>query len=98
MDQLDKIFSIVGTPDDLTWPEFSQITQTQKIHIKQYPNRLGHYFPPSILSGKGFQLLEKLLSPCPDLRYSAEIALRHPYFQEEPVPADRCASLNVIAS
>jgi len=38
-------------------------------------------------SESGLELMNRFLAPCPERRISAEAALKHPFFEEEPRPA-----------
>ncbi|KAI9293775.1 negative regulator of the PHO system [Neoconidiobolus thromboides FSU 785] len=79
-DQLIKIFRILGTPTDQTWPT-----------INQYPNWRPNshpYYPPTNLANHiptndpiALDLIARLLMYQPHHRTSAQEALDHPYFQ-----------------
>ena len=100
LDQLDKIFKILGNPNDDNWPEwktsryFQQVQTTLKKKNKQ--NKLRDKFPiismseddPLFLSDEGLDLLQGLLTYDPNKRMTAKQALNHSWFKEEPFGAE----------
>ncbi|GAA0139560.1 non-receptor serine/threonine protein kinase [Lithospermum erythrorhizon] len=89
LDQIDKIFRTLGTPNDTTWPGYSKLPGAKGNFVKHQSNNLRKKFPPSsftgapFLSDAGFDLLSKLLTYDPERRISAEAALEHEWFQED---------------
>ena len=53
---------------------------------RKFPPPGPSYFGRPTLSDSGFDLLRGLLELCPQKRLSAAEALRHPWFQEHPLP------------
>ncbi|KAL6520530.1 hypothetical protein OROMI_032292 [Orobanche minor] len=94
-DQLDKIFKMLGTPNEKIWPGFSELPGVKVNFIKHKYNLLRKKFPPSsftgspILSDAGFDLLNKLLTYDPEKRITAEEALNHEWFREVPLPKSK---------
>ncbi|KAJ3079840.1 hypothetical protein HK102_003476, partial [Quaeritorhiza haematococci] len=87
IDQLNKIFQLLGTPTDRIWPGFSDLPNARTVNFANQPyNRLRSRF--AYLTENGLDLLSKLLTYDPDKRITAEEALRHPYFTESPLPKD----------
>jgi cell division cycle 2-like protein len=96
IEQIDKVFKLLGTPTDRVWPGFTELPLVRKIKFVQQPyNNLRNRFPArtpdgrAALSDKGFDLLNRLLSYDPARRISAEEALSHPWFDELPPPKER---------
>jgi len=83
--QLGKIFSILGTPTNITWPGFENLPHAHLIPKGSSTNVLRRFVPS--LSDSGFDLLVKMLSLDPRKRITASEALTHPYFLEFPLPA-----------
>ncbi|KAG0740121.1 hypothetical protein G6F57_000975 [Rhizopus arrhizus] len=93
--QLTKIFEVMGTPTKERWPTIDQLPDyPQLASFPQCPNNLKQVYQimgcPK--SESGFNLLSALLEYDPAKRITAEKALSHPYFQEEPKPI-----MNVLA-
>lgn len=79
-DQLLRIFKLLGTPTEQTWP-----------HVSEYPEykKTFPYYPPNHLSTKlgmidpvGLDLLQRLLQYQPNMRIAAKDAMNHPYFND----------------
>ncbi|KAK9301005.1 hypothetical protein QLX08_006493 [Tetragonisca angustula] len=88
IDQLNRIFKELGTPNDRIWPGYSKLPMVQKIPFAHYPvNNLRQRFSLS-LSDLGIEMLNKFLTYDPQQRISAEDALKHGYFTEAPLPID----------
>jgi len=81
IDQLQRIFRTLGTPNETTWSGVSLLPEYES-QVKSSNT----YNPKSFLKeelkmeGHGLDLLEKMLPYNPALRISAMSALRHPYF------------------
>ncbi|KAL5724763.1 cyclin-dependent kinase [Ranunculus cassubicifolius] len=95
VDQLDKIFRTIGTPNETIWPGFSKLPGVKVNFVKQPYNLLRKKFPATsftgspILSEAGFDLLNKLLTYDPQKRISADEALNHEWFREVPLPKSK---------
>jgi len=78
IDQLGKIFDVLGTPSEAEWPTNCSVMR------EAFPVRstrgLDAYFPD--LEPQALDLLKKMLVFRPDYRLSAGRALLHPYFSE----------------
>ncbi|OWZ70477.1 cell division cycle 2-like [Cryptococcus neoformans] len=85
IDQINRIFQLLGRPNDESWPGYSTLPLVQKI------NTVGPMFSTlrqkfKHLTYEGHNLLSSLLCYDPERRITAEEALKHPYFSEHPLP------------
>lgn len=78
-DQLLRIFRVLGTPTESTWPGVSQLPEFKPFPVFS-PHSLSQLFPK--LDANGINLLEHLLEFDPARRISAQEALSHPYFSD----------------
>lgn len=89
IDQINKIFKELGTPNDKIWPgppAYSELPQVKKMNIPQHPyNNLRSRFGANF-TDKGFDLMNQLLTYDPAKRITAEDSLKHNYFEESPLP------------
>jgi negative regulator of the PHO system len=75
-DQLQKIFRILGTPAEASWPGISLLPGYKPATWRAYPPMdLARPVPRAELLA--LDLLRRLLQPCPDMRPSAKEALQH---------------------
>lgn len=81
-DQLQKIFRLMGTPSERTWPGISQYPE-YKPNFHVYATQDLRLVLPQIDS-LGLDLLSRMLQLRPELRISAAEALRHPWFNDLP--------------
>jgi len=79
-DQLKRIFKLLGTPTDDTWPGVSQLADYKPFPM-YHPSTSWSQVVPR-LSSKGRDLLQKLLVCVPKMRVGAEHAMAHPYFTD----------------
>ncbi|GMP60884.1 hypothetical protein CsSME_00023570 [Camellia sinensis var. sinensis] len=78
--QLHKIFSIMGTPNERTWPGVTSLPFYRTNFPKWNPKNLVDFVPN--LEPDGVDLLYKMLCMDPSRRISAFDALRHAYFKD----------------
>ncbi|KAI8998353.1 kinase-like domain-containing protein [Gaertneriomyces semiglobifer] len=87
IDQLKKIFQLLGTPNERIWPDMEELPGAKSFKFTGSPKSLlRKRFP--YLTEHGLDLLSRLLTYDPKQRITAEEALRHPYFSESPKPKD----------
>lgn len=79
-DQLLRIFKLLGTPTEQTWPHVSEYTEYKKTFPYYPPTHLGVKLP--MIDSVGLDILQRLLQYQPNMRISAKDALNHPYFND----------------
>ena len=85
IDQINRIFQMLGTPNEGIWPGYSELSCVKKATFTTYPfNNLRKSFPH--LSDLGVKLMNSFLTYSPDFRISARKAIDHLYFREDPLP------------
>lgn len=89
-DQLNKIFKLLGTPTKHQWSDIEHLPESKNLKdFKMYPNSFTTFIQqnaPTWKSKSGLNLLTSMLEYDPKRRITAEEALDHPYFKEEPLP------------
>merc|ERR1712029_1050263 len=87
IEQLNKIFSLLGTPNDKIWPEFKSLPLAKNLgkFVEKPHSQLRNKFQKVELSEKGLDLLKSLLIYDPNSRISCDKAFNHPYFAETPL-------------
>jgi serine/threonine protein kinase len=85
IDMLSKIFTLRGTPTDITWPSVKDLPYYFEFSPMQ-PIPLCKHFPE--MTDLGRDLLDKMISLDPTKRIMAADALTHPYFKESPVECE----------
>jgi len=91
--QVEKIFTVLGKPSAEQHPElvacpyWNQIYSLQNSHnVLQRTLTPADGLDENSLSSSGFDLICELLNYNPSKRITADAALTHRYFQEEPIP------------
>ena len=79
-DQLLKIFRLMGTPSERSWPGISQFPEYKQTWPVYATQELRNILPQ--VDSLGLQLLGQLLQLRPEMRCSAQQALAHPWFAE----------------
>lgn len=81
-DQLQKIFRLMGTPSERSWPGISQFPE-YKPNFQNYATQDLRMILPQI-DQLGINLLSSMLQLRPEMRISAAAALQHPWFNDLP--------------
>lgn len=79
VDQLEKIFQILGTPSPVQWPELAELPEW-RADFKRYPPLPWETIMPSS-DAQGVALLAGLLPCDPHRRFSGRTSLEHEYFR-----------------
>lgn len=79
-DQLKRIFKLLGTPTEETWPGMSKLPDYKTFPFYTPTHSLSQVVPK--LNAKGKDLLSKLIVCNPPNRISSENALNHSYFSD----------------
>ena len=80
-EQVRKIFEILGTPTEKTYPMYMEYSEWKKETWEVYhPQDLKKFLPT--LSDDGLDLLKKLLELDPEKRILSADALQHPFFKD----------------
>ncbi|KAL5275232.1 CDK19 family protein [Megaselia abdita] len=94
-DQLDRIFNVMGFPQDKEWEDIKRMpehhTLTKDFKRSNYANcSLSKYMERHKIKPdtKAFSLLQKLLLMDPNKRITSEQAMNDMYFTEEPLPTE----------
>lgn len=90
VEQLSKIFELLGIPTEQSWPGFRRLPHAKSLRLPMNPHpastttKLRAKFP--FVTSTGTALLASLLSLNPANRPSAADFLAHAYFKEDPRP------------
>ncbi|KAM7265157.1 hypothetical protein ACFE04_002840 [Oxalis oulophora] len=82
IDQLFRIFRVLGTPTEDTWPGITSYPDFKSSFPKWPAKDLATVVPT--LSASGIDLLSKMLCMDPSRRITAKSALEHDYFKDVP--------------
>ncbi|ABN66237.2 kinase of RNA polymerase II carboxy-terminal domain (CTD), alpha subunit [Scheffersomyces stipitis CBS 6054] len=84
--QLCRIFNVMGTPSIVDWPDIQNLPWFEMLKPKVNVASKFKAKYESAMSPDGFDLALNLLRLNPKARFTAEQALQHRYFTEEPFP------------
>jgi cell division cycle 2-like protein len=84
LDQLDKMFRLLGTPNEQIWPGLSELPGAKKLNFTQRPYNTLRAKMGTLITEACYDLLNKMLTYDPKKRITAAEALQHHYFQESP--------------
>ncbi|XP_032241451.2 cyclin-dependent kinase 14 isoform X2 [Nematostella vectensis] len=85
IDQLNKIWQVLGTPTDETWPGVSKLPEYDPdIFINFRPRRIGQCIPRLVPIEGAEQLVARMIQLDPKNRISAREAMRSTYFSNLP--------------
>ncbi|TPX32823.1 hypothetical protein SmJEL517_g04112 [Synchytrium microbalum] len=82
--QLESITKICGSPDSRSWPDMHRLPWYDMMLKGKPPHSSKLHIYKDTMSKLAFELMEWLLQMDPKKRPTAEEALNHPYFREEP--------------
>ncbi|KAF2022188.1 Pkinase-domain-containing protein [Aaosphaeria arxii CBS 175.79] len=81
-DQLQKIFRLMGTPSERSWPGISQLPE-YKGNFHVFATQDLRLILPQV-DQVGLNLLNSMLQLRPEMRITAQAALNHPWFNDLP--------------
>ncbi|KAJ4162436.1 negative regulator of the PHO system [Fusarium falciforme] len=79
-DQIIRIFRIMGTPTERTWPGITQFPEYKPTFQMYATQDLRNILPA--IDSTGIDLLQRMLQLRPELRISAHEALQHAWFSD----------------
>ena len=79
-DQLQKIFRLMGTPSERSWPGISSYPEYKPNFHVYYTQELRMILPQ--IDNVGLDLLGRMLQLRPEMRAAATDCLKHPWFQD----------------
>ena len=82
IDQMFRIFRILGTPHEKIWPGVTQLKNYSSNFINWAANPIVKVVNGLSLNTSGIDLLNRMLTYDPTNRITAKAALHHPYFKD----------------
>ena len=82
IEQLFKIFRVLGTPSPAAWPELESLPEWNEGTFPAWPRRSIRALIGDALPAEGVDLIERMLQYNPDHRMPVAEAIRHPFFAE----------------
>ncbi|KAJ7442497.1 kinase-like domain-containing protein [Mycena galericulata] len=87
LDQLEKIWTLCGSPNQHSWPNFEFLPGCEGVkRFNSFPRKLKASYEH--IGKETCDLLDRLLTCNPRERITASQALDHDYFWTDPMPAD----------
>ncbi|EFN54523.1 hypothetical protein CHLNCDRAFT_9747, partial [Chlorella variabilis] len=83
-DQVERIFSIMGQPNEQTMPGCTAYANYERLSVSRFPLR--SRLRQASAHPRALDLLEQLLALNPAARIKAEHAVTHQYFFSDPMP------------
>ncbi len=89
LDQIRRIFRLLGTPNECLWPGYGDLPVVRRFRLPIFEasDRLERFVGRTAISKVGVHLLRRLLCYEPEKRIGAEKALKHDWFSEVPKPS-----------
>jgi len=94
-DQVQKIFRLMGTPSERSWPGISQLPEYKNNFPVYHTQDLRLILPQ--VDQVGLNLLNSMLQLRPEMRISAANALLHPWFNDLPQRQQEVAQMQAQA-
>lgn len=86
--QLLLITQLCGSINNVVWPNVDQYDIYKKVELeKNLPRRVKERLRSFVKDGSALELLDRLLILNPEKRMSADEALDHTFFWEDPMPS-----------
>lgn len=88
LDQLSRIFQVLGTPSNTHWPDAKHLPHGQQLQfVPIEPRPMGDWLPRSVESPGLVDLLQQLMALDPTLRCTSAAAAQHPWIH---LPKQAC--------
>lgn len=86
IEQVKKIFSILGTPSEATWDGFHDLPFAKYFAHPKFPGDMKPVFGSNVVFSYGYEFLMELLAYDPKKRVTAKNALKNIWFCGNPWP------------
>lgn len=97
IDQLNRIFDVLGTPSDSLWPTASALPDFKKISFdSREPRGMINVVPRATICGDLQSVIDATVSLDPAKRVSAAMCLEMPWFASMPLLASPCNVLEEL--
>ncbi|MES1916453.1 MAG: hypothetical protein MHM6MM_008268 [Cercozoa sp. M6MM] len=93
LDQLTRIFSVVGTPTPDTWPNATELPQFLEFESNEGTDLRALF---AAAEPTAVDLFRRLCCLCPSRRLTAAQALQHPYFHSGSEAASRATVMRLL--